>query len=128
MGQQASVSSAIMSHAAMLLIALSTFAFGILVWRSVFAVSVQRQMQYTKTGGTSSNVKNISCTGHIMNLSALHLLIYSKRYRQEVIHKDTVIKIMNLYSHNTIPFLLPCPYMFINVRSMNGGRDQLLIN
>jgi hypothetical protein len=88
-----------MSHAAMLLIALATFVFGIFVWGCVFAVSAQNtSVIYEDCDGTSgSNIKNMTCTG-------------SNHESIGVTLADTVMKTMNLYSHNTnIPFLLPFP-------------------
>jgi hypothetical protein len=113
----------------MLLIALATFVFGILVWCSVFAVSVQKtSVTYEACDGRiSNNVKNMTCTGsyHESSGNTLNDLIQRSTH-QRLIHNDTLMKTVNLYSYNTnIPFLLPFPLMFINVRSMNRARDHL---
>ena len=115
-----------MSHAAMLLIALATFGSGILVWCSVFAVSVQKTSATYEAcdGRISNNVKNMTCTGSYHESSGITLNdLIQRSTDQRLIHNDTTA---NLYSHNTnIPFLPPFPQMFINVRNMNRTRDQL---
>jgi hypothetical protein len=102
-----------MSHAAMLLIALATFVFGLLVWGSVFAVSAQKtSVIYEDCDGTSGrNIKNMTCTGSYHESSGVTLAgLIQRSTDQRLIHNDTVMKTMSIDSHNTnIPFLLPFP-------------------
>ena len=102
-----------MSHAAILLIALATFVFGILVWGSVFAALVQKTSAiYEDCDGTSSNnINNMTCTASYHESSSITLNdLIQRSTDQRLIHNDTVMKNLNLYSHNTnIPFLLPFP-------------------
>src|ERR687886_628907 len=102
-----------MSHAAMLLTALATFVFGILVWCSVFAVSVQKTSATYEAcdGRISNNVKNMTCTGSYHESSGITLNdLIQRSTDQRLIHNDTLMKTVNLYSYNTnIPFLLPFP-------------------
>ena len=102
-----------MSHAAILSIASATFVFGLLLWGSVFAVLVQKTSAiYEDCDGTSSNnVNNMTCTGSYHESTGITLNdLIQRSTDQRLIHNDTVMKNLNLYSHNTnIPFLLPFP-------------------